>query len=295
MSDASPAAASDELVVGPERLVCVGNITTLARKEIRDSLRNRWFVLYSLAFAVLATALSFLSLAGTSTFGFAGYGRTAASLINLVILIVPLMGLTAGAGSVAAERESRTLAYLLAQPVTRFELLTGKYLGLALALIAALAIGFGASALLIAARQHVGVADFARLIGLSCVLALSMLSVGVLISTVTRKASTAFGAAIVLWLVLVFLGDLGLMGSTLVFKLQVADLFQLSLLNPLQVFKMAALGSIHASLDVLGPAGLYATQTFGDALPWIFAGALAAWTVLPLAAAFALFTLRGDA
>jgi Cu-processing system permease protein len=292
--DAPNGSGSVELVVGPERRVHLGAIANLARKEIRDSLRNRWFIFYSVAFAVLAAALSYLSLAGTGTFGFAGYGRTSASLINLVILIVPLMGLTAGAGSIAAERENRTLAYLLAQPINRFELLAGKYVGLALALIATLAVGFGASALLIAFRQHVGVADFARLVGLAFVLALAMLSVGMLISTVARRASAALGAAIVLWLVLVFLGDLGLMGSTLVFKLQVADLFQLSLLNPLQVFKMAALGSIHASLDVLGPAGLYATQTHGSALPWIFGSALAAWTVLPLAAAFVIFTLRGD-
>jgi Cu-processing system permease protein len=286
---------SVEITAAPVARVHVGNIATLARKEIRDSLRNRWFLLYSMSFAVLASTLSYLSLAGTGTFGFAGYGRTSASLINLVILIVPLMGLTAGAGSVAAERENRTLAYLLAQPINRFELLAGKYVGLAVALIAALAIGFGASALLIAFRQHVGVADFARLVGLACVLALAMLSVGMLISTIVRKGGAALGAAIVVWLVLVFLGDLGLMGSTLVFKLQVADLFQLSLLNPLQVFKMAALGSIHASLDVLGPAGLYATQTYGSTLGWIFGAALAAWTVLPLAAAFVLFTLRGDA
>jgi Cu-processing system permease protein len=295
VTDAPHAACPAEPTVSPDRWIHLGNIAALARKEIRDSLRNRWLILYGIAFAVLAAALSLLSLAGTGTFGFAGYGRTAASLINLVILIVPLMGLTAGAGSIAAERESRTLAYVLAQPVNRVELLAGKYLGLALTLIAALAIGFGVSAALLAIRRHVGAADFARLIGLSLVLALTMLSVGMLISTLTRRAGTALGAAIVLWLVLVFLGDLGLMGSTLVFKLQVADLFRLSLLNPLQVFKMAALGSIHASLDVLGPAGLYATQTYGDALPWIFTGALAAWTVLPLAAAFLVFTRRGDA
>jgi hypothetical protein len=57
---------------------------------------------------------------------------------------------------------------------------------------------------------------------------------------------------------------------------------------------MSALGSIHASLDVLGPAGLYATQTYGSGLAWIFGGALTAWTVGPLAAAFVMFTLRGD-
>jgi hypothetical protein len=57
----------------------------------------------------------------------------------------------------------------------------------------------------------------------------------------------------------------------------------------------AALGSIHASLDVLGPAGLYATQIHGRGLPWIFAAVLAAWTLGPLALAYLLFVLRGDA
>jgi Cu-processing system permease protein len=286
--------AERAVAVFAERLVAPGTIWTIARKEIRDSLRNRWFVMYTVAFGVLATALSSLSLAGTETFGYAGYGRTAAGLINLILLIVPLMGLTAGAGAVAGERESRTLAYLLAQPVTRFEVLAGKYLGLSIALLSALALGFGASAL-VASRQQIDASDFALLVMLSGVLALAMLSIGILISTLTRRAGAALGAAIVLWLLLVFVGDLGLMGSTIAFDVPVANLFVLSMINPLQVYKMAALGGIHASLDVLGPAGLWALQTWEGRLGWIFGGALGAWTILPLAAAFALFVRRGDA
>ena len=80
----------------------------------------------------------------------------------------------------------------------------------------------------------------------------------------TKQRTVATGAAIFVWLTLVFFGDLGLMGSTILFKLQVAELFQISLINPLQVFKMATLGSISTSLDVLGPAGLYATRTYGE-------------------------------
>ena len=72
-----------------------------------------------------------------------------------------------------------------------------------------LALGFGAAAL-VASRQQVQAGDFALLVGLSAVLALAMLSVGLLISTVARRAGAALGAAIVLWLLLVFLGDLGL-------------------------------------------------------------------------------------
>lgn len=286
--------AEPTVAVFAKRVVAPGTIWTIARKEIRDSLRNRWFVMYTVAFGVLATALSSLSLAGTETFGYAGYGRTAAGLINLILLIVPLMGLTAGAGAIAGERESRTLAYLLAQPVTRFEVLAGKYLGLSIALLSALALGFGASAL-VASRRQIDAGDFALLVMLSGVLALAMLSIGILISTLTRRAGAALGAAIVLWLLLVFVGDLGLMGSTLAFDVPVANLFVLSMINPLQVYKMAALGGIHASLDVLGPAGLWALQTWEGRLGWIFGGTLGAWTILPLAAAFTLFVRRGDA
>jgi Cu-processing system permease protein len=270
-------------------------VLTLARKEIRDSLRNRWFVLYTIAFAALALALSFLSQAGTGLEGYAGFGRTAASLINLVILIVPLMALTAGAASLAGERERGTLAYLLAQPITRLEILLGKYLGLAAAMTAALALGFGLSATIMAVRGGGtgGSSGFLLLVGISLVLALAMLSVGFLVSAIVRKAGVAMGAAIFLWLTLVFLGDLGLMGSALVMKLPVGDLFHLSLLNPLQVFKMTALGSINASLDVLGPAGIYAMQTYGSTLNVIFAAVLAAWVIVPLAVAQILFSFRG--
>lgn len=274
--------------------ISIATITILARKEVRDSLRNRWFILYTLAFTALALALAFLSLAGTGMDGLAGFGRTAASLINLVILIVPLMALTAGASSLASERERGTLSYLLAQPISKLELLLGKYLGLAIALTASLTLGFGLSAAIMALRGgSTDITSFLWLLSISLVLALGMLSVGFLISAITRKASVAMGAAIFLWLALEFLGDLGLMGSAIVLKLQVSELFYLSLLNPMQVFKMAALISIHASLDVLGPAGIFATQNFGPALNAIFTAVLAAWIIIPLTLAQLLFAKRG--
>jgi Cu-processing system permease protein len=92
----------------------------------------------------------------------------------------------------------------------------------------------------------------------------------------------------------VFVGDLGLMGTTLAFKLPINTLFNLALLNPLQVFKMSALISINATLDVLGPAGIYAMQTYRDSLTWLFLGSLVAWVVLPLVGTYFIFNRRGD-
>jgi len=271
----------------------VRTVEVFARKELRDALRNKWFALYAAAFTLLALALSFVSMGGTGVEGFAGFGRTAASMVNLVILIVPLMALTAGASSLAAEREQGVLSYLLAQPVTRLEALLGKYVGLAVALIGAIALGFGLSAAFLAIRGGTGqIGGFLTLIGAAFALALAMLSVGFLISACVRRQSVAMGAALALWLVFVFLGDLGLMGSALVMGLQAPDLFHLSLLNPLQVFKLLAMGGLHASLDVLGPAGVYATQTYGGALGWLLAGVLAAWIAAPLALAQLIFARR---
>ena len=129
-----------------------GTVSTLALKELRDAVRNRWLALYAFAFAGLALALSWTAMSGLGGYGLAGFSRTSAALINLVLLIVPLMGLTLGAMSLAGERERGSLAYLLAQPVTIGEVMLGKFIGLGLTLAAALAFGFGLAGVVIAWR-----------------------------------------------------------------------------------------------------------------------------------------------
>ena len=269
-------------------------IALVARKEVRDALRNRWFLLYAAGFAVLALALARLSLGDGSAAGFSGFGRTAASLVNLVILIVPLMGLTLGAGSLAGERERGTLATLLAQPLTRREVLLGKFVGLALALSAALALGFGLAGLAVGrAGGAVGVGAYATLVGFTGLLALAMLAMGLFISSLSRQVGAATGVALFTWLGLVFLGDLGLMGTAMTLRMDVGTLLALALVNPLESFKIAAISGITGSLDVLGPAGAYASRSFGAGLLPLLAGLLLAWSLLPLLAAGWIFDARG--
>lgn len=273
----------------------MNSILTLAAYELRSSLRNRWFMLYALAFSVLAVTLSLLSLSGAGMFGFAGFGRTAASLINLVLLIVPLMGLTVGAQSLAAERERGTLAYLLAQPVGRAEVLLGKLLGLGAALSAALLLGFGLSGAVIAFKGGlVEVGRYGALVGFSLLLALVTLSLGVFISAWSRSGALASGLALFVWLGLVFVGDLGLMGTAIVMRLKIHTLFGLALVNPLQVFKIATVNALRASLEILGPAGIYATRTYGDSLVALLIGVLVAWIVVATLAAYLRFRLEAD-
>lgn len=262
------------------------NIATIAHRELRDAIRSRWFWLYTAAFAVLGLAVSFVSAAGTGSLGLSGFGRTTAGLVNLVLLVVPLMALTAGAASVASDRERGMLAYVLAQPVSRMEVLLGKYLGLAASLLACITIGLGLCAIILAAKGvRTSPVSIVWLCSLSFTLALGMLSVGMLISTLARRASVAVATAIFVWLSLVFITDLALMAGAVALRLRIETLFGLSLVNPLQVFKMWSLHAVDASLDVLGPAGLYATEEYGSRLHAIFGACLAAWIIVPLALA----------
>lgn len=269
-------------------------IVLVARKEVRDALRNRWFLLYAVAFALLAVALSQLSLGDAGTAGFAGFGRTAAGLVNLVLLVVPLMGLTLGAQSLAGERERGTLATLLAQPVTRSEVLLGKFGGLALALGSALLLGFGLAGGWVAARGGgVEAGAYAQVIGAATLLALAMLAVGFVISSAARRTGAATAVALFVWLALVFVGDLGLMGTAMTMRLPVGTLLALTVVNPLEAYRIGAVAAITGAMDVLGPAGTYATRALGDGVVAVLAAVLAAWCVVPLGVAAAIFARRG--
>lgn len=277
--------------VAPPRFV--GTTLAIARRELREAIGSRWFLLYTIAFVALGLGVSYISSASSGGSGLSGFGRTTAGLVNIVLLVVPLMALTAGAASIASDRERGMLAYLLAQPVSRLEVLLGKYLGLAGALLACICIGLGTCALLLAWKAgSTSAATILWFAGLSFGLSLGMLSVGMLISVLARRASMGVGAAVFLWLTLAFLTDLGLMAGTLALKLRIQTLFTLSLANPLQVFKMWSLHAIDATLDVLGPAGLYAVEEHGARLHLIFGAALAVWVIVPLVAAAVLFNRR---
>ncbi|MFQ5522557.1 MAG: ABC transporter permease [Acidimicrobiia bacterium] len=270
-------------------------ILAIARKELGDAVRSRWFWMWTLAFAVLAAALAVVALPGSRIAGAASYGRTAASLVALTQIIVPLMGLTLGAQTIAAQRESGAMRFLLAHPVNRTEAFWGIYLGTASALTAAVAAGFGSAGVVTALRSGGGQAgSFLRIAFLAWALLLAMLGVGMLISTFAASASAALGSAVFVWLVLVFLGDLGLMGSAIATRLPVSALFFSTIANPVEAFRLASLASFADSLDILGPAGSYAVDALEAALVPTIVGSLLAWIALPLVGAWTRFRNRRD-
>jgi Cu-processing system permease protein len=262
-------------------------IVTLAQREISDALRNRWFVAYAGAFVVLSVALALLIDSSAGYAGVGGFGRTSAGLINLVLFLAPLMGLTLGAQAITSERERGTLSYILAQPVSLLEVFISKFIGLAIAVAAAIVTGFALATLTISYLSGgKGMDIFLQLTGLTVLLALVSLSVGYLISSLTRRTSTALGIAVVIWLGLVMIGDLGLMGTAVMMKLSPSTLLTATIINPLESYRIASINLLRDSLELLGPSGLVATDRFGAATGWVLTGIMLLWLLIPLALAY---------
>jgi Cu-processing system permease protein len=269
-------------------------VALVTSKELQDTRRSRWFLLLAVVFAGLALAIALLGASSLGAIGGAGFGRTTASLLNLVILIVPLMGLLMSALSVAGERENGTLLTVLAQPVLLEEVLLGKFFGLATALLGAIVFGFGLAALVIARQSgSLEVGGYLVLVGFTALFGLGFLSLGFLISALARRTASAVGVALFVWLVCVFLSDLGMIGTAVVLQLSPRSLLWLSLANPAQVFKLVVLSGIQRNLESLGPGGLFATQVLGHWLPLALSGLLVLWIIVPFVVAVLLLRNRG--
>jgi Cu-processing system permease protein len=265
-------------------------VAAIAAKEARTGLRNRWFVLYTLIFSALIIGFAAVALNASELTGQAGFGRTSAGLLNLLLLMVPLIGLTIGAQVIVSDRQDRSLDYLLAQPLSALEVYIGKFLGAALSFVLLLLIGFGGAGVVMAAKGGAGGAgNFLLLVALTLLLGLAMLSVGFVVSSFSRETAAALGIALTIWLLLVIVGDLGIMGSSLILGLSPEALLSLTMINPLDVYKLVSVDLLHTSLDVLGPAGIYAVDRFGDNFSLMMLGLLALWIVVPLPVGYWFF------
>ena len=188
-------------------------VGVVAREEFRQALESRWLFGFTTLLAALVLGLSFFGMAQSREVGFQGFARVTLSLMNLVLFIVPLTGLMLGVTSVTGG--SGALPLLLAQPVSRREVLAGKLVGLAGALTVAQLVGFGGGGVVVALSAGADqVRGFAVLTGLSIALGWLMVSTSLMIAVLRPDRLKAMSAALFLWLLLVVAYDLVVLGAT---------------------------------------------------------------------------------
>lgn len=224
-------------------------IKTIALKEFHERLRHRWVLAIGIVFAVFSLAIAYFGGTQEGAVGFRSIDFTIASLVSLVIYLIPLIALMLGFDAIVGERERGSLDLLLSLPVTRFELLLGKFFGLAMALGLSMVGGFGLAAVVFYRQfDRVTLPHFLGFVLSSLLLGLAFLSLALLLSVVTRDRTRASGLAIMLWFLFVLVFDLLLLGTLVSTSGAFAgDGFAyLLLLNPADVFRLFNLQSLDA-------------------------------------------------
>jgi Cu-processing system permease protein len=239
-------------------------VAVIARDEYRRALETRWLFAFTVLFAALVLGVSYFGLVQSREVGFQGFARVTLSLMNLVLLVVPLIGLLLGVTSLAGGGE--TLPLLLAQPVTRGEVLAGKFAGLSLALAAAQALGFGSGGLVIA--FHAGtdqVPGFIALTALSLLLGWLSIATALGLAAIWPDRFRAMSAALILWLVMVVAYDLVVLGVTSVLRglpLE-AILIPALLVNPVDLARVTVTLAV-GSGALFGPTSAVLAKRFGS-------------------------------
>lgn len=256
-----------------------------ARLELTLALRSRWTQIFAAVFAVLALAVALSGYALSGGGGVQDFARTAASLVQLVLLLVPLTALMIGVLSLAAERGAAELTF--AQPVARRTVLFGKLLGLFVALAAAQAVGFGAAGVVIFDRSGgEGLGGFLLLLVGSLVTTAVFLGLAALLSagSVGRRRTRALALALVVWFAAVVLFDVAALAvaSLLPSGPAARVLVAAAIVNPVGAVRTGALFAIEGTA-AFGAASLALLRLTKGALGagLLLGLSLLAWTVVP--------------
>jgi Cu-processing system permease protein len=236
----------------------------VAREEFRRALESRWLFGFTAVLTALTLGLSFFGLAQSREVGFQGFARVTLSLMNLVLFVVPLTGLVLGVTSITGG--AATLPLVLAQPVGRGEVLTGKLLGLGFALTAAQLVGFAGGGLVVAINAGTDQAlGFAALAALSIALGWLTVSTSLALSVLWPDRLRAMAAALLLWLLMVVAYDLAVLGATtLLSGLPLESvLFPALLLNPVDLARVLTTLAV-GSGALFGPTSAVLMKMFGS-------------------------------
>lgn len=262
------------------------NIAHIAGNQLTLILRSRWLVSFGFLFMLLAFFVTYFSHSGGA--GYDGFNRMTASLLNVTLLIIPLFALLMGALFLAGEKEDSGLLLLLTYPVSAWAVLSGKFIGMLVALGAVLTGGYGfaflAAALL---NSEVSVTVILKFYLLSFLLTAIFLAISVFIGIRAKSRFQALGVSLVVWACAVLFYEFLIMGiSVFLANQSVIPLLSFSIFfNPVELIRVWLILSLDGG-TVFGPS-LYEFTVWAKGLQGmiLFIVTSVLWIAVPLVAA----------
>ncbi len=238
-----------------------------------DLMRSRWSYVYFLFYLSLGFVLLFLNN---------DVSKAVITLMNVIIVLVPLIGTIFGIMYFYNSREFTEL--LLAQPVRRSSIFLGQYLGVAGSLTLSLVMGLGIPFLIYGLLKSGAIWEFGLLLLTGAFLTAIFTALSFNIALRHENRIKGFGYAVLLWLFMAVIYDGLFLLSLIVFEEYPLDNYSLvaTMLNPIDLSRILILLKLDISA-LLGYTGAIFKSFFGTGLGFVLSLALlSCWTVIPV-------------
>ncbi|MFD0863816.1 ABC transporter permease [Sungkyunkwania multivorans] len=238
-----------------------------------DLIRSRWSYIYLLFYLALGMVLLFLN---------SDLSKAIITLMNVIIVLVPLIGTIFGVMYYYNSREFTEL--LLAQPVKRTSIFLGQYLGVALSLSMSLIIGLGLPFLFYGLFESDAIWEFFLLLIIGTFLTFIFTALAFNIALYNENKIKGFSYAILFWLFMAVIYDGLFLASLIIFESYPLDKFSLwaTMLNPIDLSRILILLKLDISA-LLGYTGAVFQKFFGTNTGVLFSFlGLAIWVLFPI-------------
>jgi ABC-2 type transport system permease protein len=237
----------------------------VARLDFAEVIRSRWMLFCAGVYALLGGTFVLVGMRESMVHGFSGMGRVLLSMVHTLLILLPLIALTATGQVINRARDDGTLELVFSLPIRRGPYFAAVSLTRYVSLVAPLVALMLVMSLVgrFAFHQDIHWSFIGQAMAISAALAAAFVGIGVAISTLVRNQTRAVIWLLFVWALGAALLDFGLIGAMLRWRLNPESVFLLATLNPVQAARMALLAGVSPELSVLGPVGFYLSTRVG--------------------------------
>jgi len=234
------------------------NLYLIAYLDLKESMRAKWFLVYSLVFGGLIALFFIAGVTESQVMGFSGLSRLLLMYIQITIVILPIFILITTVRSISGDRDNHILEYMLSFPISLKQYYWGKIIGRFVTVYMPV---FFAMLVAIVYGSFIGASIpwgiFFLYTGLLFSLSSAFLGIAFFISSFVKSSEVALGIAFFVWIFLLAFIDIALISLMMQNRFNEELIIFMALVNPMEIFRVAAISLFDPELTVMGPVAFY--------------------------------------
>jgi len=243
------------------------NLLLIAYLDLKESIRANWFIVYSLVFGGLIALFFIAGITESQVMGFSGLSRLLLMYIQVTIVILPIFILVTTVRSISGDRDSHILEYMLSFPISLRQYYWGKVFGrfitvflpVFMAMFFAIIYGLFKGA-------DVPWSIFFLYTGLLFSMSSAFLGIAFFISSIVKSSEMALGLSFFVWIFLLAFIDIALISLMMQERISTELIITIAMINPMEIFRVAAISLFDPQLTVMGPVAFYILDTMSQGI-----------------------------